>query len=210
MPPYRVKNIRPAFPQQVRVNGTGPYRCGCTSRRYAPCPRLGCRGFPGCGVSAVGGWPPVRGFPLGRAGRALPGRGWPVFGRRAFARTGTLFGGRLVLGGRRAGRGGLRPGGPRWSCPVQSAFQLLQPGQQRLLAGARAGQTGLLDAPADRLEKMAGQAGRFGQAELARSAEIISEGLIQMRGTTSPRLLLELMCAQILPVSYTHLTLPTN
>jgi DNA polymerase III subunit gamma/tau len=61
-----------------------------------------------------------------------------------------------------------------------------------------AGQTGLLDAPADRLEKMADQAGRFGQAELARAAEILSDGLIQMRGTTSPRLLLELMCAQVL------------
>jgi DNA polymerase-3 subunit gamma/tau len=67
-----------------------------------------------------------------------------------------------------------------------------------LAAVPGAGQTGLLDAPADRLEKMAGQAGRFGQAELARAAEILSEGLIQMRGTTSPRLLLELMCAQVL------------
>jgi DNA polymerase III subunit gamma/tau len=67
-----------------------------------------------------------------------------------------------------------------------------------LAAVPGAGQTGLLDAPADRLEKMADQAGRFGQAELARSAEILSEGLIQMRGTTSPRLLLELMCAQVL------------
>jgi DNA polymerase-3 subunit gamma/tau len=67
-----------------------------------------------------------------------------------------------------------------------------------LAAVPGAGQTGLLDAPADRLEKMAGQAGRFGQAEIARSAEILSEGLIQMRGTTSPRLLLELMCAQVL------------
>jgi DNA polymerase-3 subunit gamma/tau len=45
---------------------------------------------------------------------------------------------------------------------------------------------------------MAEQAGRFGQAELTRAAEIISEGLIQMRGTTSPRLLLELTCAQVL------------
>jgi len=45
---------------------------------------------------------------------------------------------------------------------------------------------------------MAEQAGRFGQAELTRAAGIISEGLIQMRGTTSPRLLLELMCAQVL------------
>src|ERR1039458_4667333 len=52
--------------------------------------------------------------------------------------------------------------------------------------------------PADRLDRMTGQAGRFGQAELTRAAEIISEGLIQMRGATSPRLLLELMCAQIL------------
>jgi DNA polymerase III subunit gamma/tau len=67
-----------------------------------------------------------------------------------------------------------------------------------LAAVPGAGQTGLLDAPADRLEKMADQAGRFGQAELARSAEILSEGLIQMRGTTSPRLLLELMCARVL------------
>ena len=67
-----------------------------------------------------------------------------------------------------------------------------------LAAVPGAGQTGLLDAPADRLEKMADQAGRFGQAELARTAEILSDGLIQMRGTTSPRLLLELMCAQVL------------
>jgi DNA polymerase-3 subunit gamma/tau len=62
----------------------------------------------------------------------------------------------------------------------------------------RAGQSGLLDAPADRLERMAGQAGRFGQAELTRAAAIVSEGLIQMRGTTAPRLILELTCAQVL------------
>jgi DNA polymerase III subunit gamma/tau len=67
-----------------------------------------------------------------------------------------------------------------------------------LAAVPGAGQSGLLDAPADRLERMAEQAGRFGQAELTRAAEIISEGLIQMRGTTSPRLLLELMCARVL------------
>ncbi len=67
-----------------------------------------------------------------------------------------------------------------------------------LAAVPGAGQSGLLDAPADQLERMAEQAGRFGQAELTRAAEIISEGLIQMRGTTSPRLLLELICAQVL------------
>ena len=67
-----------------------------------------------------------------------------------------------------------------------------------LAAVPGAGQTGLLDIPADRLDRMTEQAGRFGQAELTRAAEIVSEGLIQMRGATSPRLLLELMCAQIL------------
>ena len=45
---------------------------------------------------------------------------------------------------------------------------------------------------------MARQAARFGQAGLARAAEIVSTGLDQMRGATSPRLLLELMCAQVL------------
>jgi len=67
-----------------------------------------------------------------------------------------------------------------------------------LAAVPGAGQTGLLDMPADRLDRMTEQAGRFGQAELSRAAEIVSDGLIQMRGATSPRLLLELMCAQIL------------
>jgi DNA polymerase-3 subunit gamma/tau len=67
-----------------------------------------------------------------------------------------------------------------------------------LAAVPGAGKAGLLDAPVDRLERMSGQAERFGQAELARAAEILSDGLIQMRGTTSPRLLLELVCAQVL------------
>jgi DNA polymerase-3 subunit gamma/tau len=67
-----------------------------------------------------------------------------------------------------------------------------------LAAVPGAGQTGLLDMPADRLDRMTEQAGRFGPAELTRAAEIVSEGLIQMRGATSPRLLLELTCAQIL------------
>jgi len=84
--------------------------------------------------------------------------------------------------------------------PRRFAADLLDRLRDLIILGAvpGAGQTGLLDAPADRLEKMSGQAGRFGQAELARTAEILSDGLIQMRGTTSPRLLLELMCAQVL------------
>jgi DNA polymerase III subunit gamma/tau len=58
--------------------------------------------------------------------------------------------------------------------------------------------TGLLDIPADRVDGMRAQAGGFGQVELTRAAEVVSAGLIEMRGATSPRLLLELMCAQVL------------
>jgi DNA polymerase-3 subunit gamma/tau len=67
-----------------------------------------------------------------------------------------------------------------------------------LAAVPEAGSTGLLDLPPDRAERMAAQAGRFGQAGLTRAAEIVSTGLDQMRGATSPRLQLELMCAQVL------------
>jgi DNA polymerase III subunit gamma/tau len=67
-----------------------------------------------------------------------------------------------------------------------------------LAAVPHAAETGLLDLAPDRAERMAAQAGRFGQAGLARAAEIVSAGLDQMRGATSPRLLLELMCAQVL------------
>jgi DNA polymerase-3 subunit gamma/tau len=58
--------------------------------------------------------------------------------------------------------------------------------------------TGLIDAPPDRVEALAGQSGRYGLAALTRAADIVSVGLDQMRGATSPRLLLELMCAQVL------------
>jgi len=61
-----------------------------------------------------------------------------------------------------------------------------------------AASTGLIEAPADRLEQMSAQAVAFGRAGLTRAAEIISAGLLEMRGATSPRLLLELMCAQVL------------
>ena len=67
-----------------------------------------------------------------------------------------------------------------------------------LAAVPDAAEIGLLDLAPDRAERMAGQAGRFGQAGLTRAAELVSAGLDQMRGATSPRLLLELMCAQVL------------
>ena len=57
---------------------------------------------------------------------------------------------------------------------------------------------GLLDGPADQLERMQDQAKRLGSATLSRLADIVHNGLVEMRGTTSPRLLLELVCARML------------
>jgi DNA polymerase III subunit gamma/tau len=57
---------------------------------------------------------------------------------------------------------------------------------------------GLIDAPADQLERMQAQAQRIGPATLTRWAEITHNGLVEMRGTTSTRLLLELITARML------------
>jgi DNA polymerase-3 subunit gamma/tau len=57
---------------------------------------------------------------------------------------------------------------------------------------------GLLDAPHDQLERMGAQATQLGQATLSRFADIVNNGLTEMRGTTAPRLLLELVTARML------------
>jgi DNA polymerase III subunit gamma/tau len=61
-----------------------------------------------------------------------------------------------------------------------------------------AAERGLVDASADQLSRMVDQAARLGSAALARFAEIVHAALIEMRGTTSPRLVLELLCARML------------
>ena len=61
-----------------------------------------------------------------------------------------------------------------------------------------AGGKGLLDCPADQLERMGRQATMLGSAGLSRAADLFAAGLTEMRGTTAPRLLLELMCARVL------------
>jgi DNA polymerase-3 subunit gamma/tau len=61
-----------------------------------------------------------------------------------------------------------------------------------------AGESGLLDTPADEIERMQGQAARFGRAGLSRAADVMAQSLVDMRGTTSPRLVLELACARVL------------
>ena len=57
---------------------------------------------------------------------------------------------------------------------------------------------GLIDGPADQLEQMSAQATRLGPATLSRCADIVHNGLVEMRGTTAPRLLLELITARML------------
>lgn len=58
---------------------------------------------------------------------------------------------------------------------------------------------GLLDAfSSDQIDRMKAQAGRVGPAELSRTADVLHAGLAEMRGTASPRLLLELVLARAL------------
>ncbi|HEX7740285.1 MAG TPA: DNA polymerase III subunit gamma and tau, partial [Marmoricola sp.] len=58
--------------------------------------------------------------------------------------------------------------------------------------------TGLIEAPADAAERLIAQAARFGKADLVRAADVVGAGLTEMRGATTPRLLLELICARVL------------
>ena len=61
-----------------------------------------------------------------------------------------------------------------------------------------AGANGVVEAPGDVLDRMRDQADRIGTATLARYAEVVHEGLGEMRGATAPRLLLEVACARML------------
>ncbi|MEU0717600.1 DNA polymerase III subunit gamma and tau [Streptomyces lavendulocolor] len=73
-----------------------------------------------------------------------------------------------------------------------------------LAAVPDAAEKGLIDAPADVVERMQAQASVLGAAELSRAADIVNTGLTEMRGATSPRLQLELICARVLlPAAFT-------
>ncbi|HEX3787518.1 MAG TPA: DNA polymerase III subunit gamma and tau [Pseudonocardiaceae bacterium] len=67
-----------------------------------------------------------------------------------------------------------------------------------LCAVPDAADRGLVNAPEDELSRMRAQADRLGPATLTRYAEILHAGLIEMRGATAPRLLVELLCARML------------
>ncbi len=63
---------------------------------------------------------------------------------------------------------------------------------------------GLVSAPEEELSRMVAQAERIGLGTLSRYADIVHNGLLEMRGATSPRLVLELLCARMLLPSVTE------
>jgi DNA polymerase-3 subunit gamma/tau len=84
--------------------------------------------------------------------------------------------------------------------PRRFATDLLQRLRDLVILSAvpDAAAKGLIDAPADQLEAMTAQSARLGPATATRMAEVLHTGLVDMRGTTSPRLVLELLCARML------------
>jgi DNA polymerase-3 subunit gamma/tau len=56
----------------------------------------------------------------------------------------------------------------------------------------------LVKNPTDQLDRMRTQAKLIGIANLIRSADLLATGLTQMRGATPPRLILELVCGQMM------------
>jgi DNA polymerase-3 subunit gamma/tau len=56
----------------------------------------------------------------------------------------------------------------------------------------------LISLPTDQLDRIRTQAKLIGIASLIRSADLIAQGLTQMRGATPPRLILELICGQMM------------
>jgi DNA polymerase-3 subunit gamma/tau len=84
--------------------------------------------------------------------------------------------------------------------PRRFAQDLLERFRDLLVLDAvpEAAEAGLIDAPTDALERMRSQATQLGRAALSHAADVMATALVDMRGTTSPRLVLELACARVL------------
>ncbi|GAA5045353.1 hypothetical protein GCM10023318_09520 [Nocardia callitridis] len=84
--------------------------------------------------------------------------------------------------------------------PRRFAVDLLERMRDLILLRAvpDAAERGLVSGPGDVLDRMRAQAQRLGPATLTRYAELMHEGLGEMRGATAPRLLLEVVCARML------------
>ncbi|NLG45488.1 DNA polymerase III subunit gamma and tau [Gordonia sp. (in: high G+C Gram-positive bacteria)] len=84
--------------------------------------------------------------------------------------------------------------------PRRFAIDLLDRFRDLILVQAvpDAAERGLVEAPEDQIASMHQAASQLGPATLTRYAEVAHAALGEMRGTTSPRLLLEVMCARLL------------
>jgi len=83
--------------------------------------------------------------------------------------------------------------------PRRFAQDLLERLRDLVIADVAGGEikTILRNYPEDQLERMISQSRLIGGANLSRSASIVAEGLNQMRGATSPRLIFELIMSRI-------------
>ena len=84
--------------------------------------------------------------------------------------------------------------------PRRFATDLLQRLRDLIVLSAIPGDDALaiLDAPDAEIEVMRRQVGELSLAELSRAADLVSDGLTQLRGATAPRLHLELLAARLL------------
>jgi DNA polymerase-3 subunit gamma/tau len=84
--------------------------------------------------------------------------------------------------------------------PRRFATDLLQRLRDLIVLSAVPGDEALaiLDAPDSEIEVMRAQVAKLSLAELSRAADLVSDGLTQLRGATAPRLHLELLSARLL------------
>jgi DNA polymerase III subunit gamma/tau len=84
--------------------------------------------------------------------------------------------------------------------PKRFASDLLERMRDLIIVGAsdENNSTILISLPTDQLDRIRTQAKLIGIASLIRSADLIAQGLTQMRGATPPRLILELICGQMM------------
>jgi DNA polymerase-3 subunit gamma/tau len=84
--------------------------------------------------------------------------------------------------------------------PKRFASDLLERMRDLIIVGASDENNSaiLITLPTDQLDRIRTQAKLIGIASLIRSADLIAQGLTQMRGATPPRLILELICGQMM------------
>jgi len=84
--------------------------------------------------------------------------------------------------------------------PKRFASDLLERMRDLIIVGASDENNSaiFISLPTDQLDRIRTQAKLIGIATLIRSADLIAQGLTQMRGATPPRLILELICGQMM------------